>query len=304
MKTKVWLIIAASFVLLGCILFAGVMTMLKWDFTKLSTVEYENNTYVVTEAFNSISIDTKTADIVFALSDDGKSRVECYEEEKAKHSVTVEDGTLTIELIDERSAYDFIGNVGLNLDTPKVTVYLPKTEYVSLVVKESTGDIEIPEDFIFEDINISSSTGDVKLFSSASGLIKIKTSTGNVNVENVSANKLDLKLSTGKVRLTNVECESIVSSASTGDILLNRVIATERISIKRSTGDVKFENSDAKEIFIETDTGNVIGNLLTEKVFVAKSDTGKTDVPKTVTGGRCEITTDTGNIKIECGVIH
>ena len=41
--TKIWLIIAASFVLIGCIIFGGVMTMLKWDFTKLSTDKYETN---------------------------------------------------------------------------------------------------------------------------------------------------------------------------------------------------------------------------------------------------------------------
>ena len=56
---------------------------------------------------------------------------------------------------------------------------------------------------------------------------------------------------------------------------------------------------DAAEIFVETDTGDVKGSLLSEKVFIPKSDTGDIKVPKTVTGGRCEITTDTGDIKIE-----
>ena len=71
--------------------------------------------------------------------------------------------------------------------------------------------------------------------------------------------------------------------------------------IKRSTGDIRFDNSDATEIFVETDTGNVTGSLLTDKVFITQTDTGNVNVPKTVTGGRCEITTDTGNIKIIVG---
>lgn len=88
--TKIWLITAASLVLLGCILFVGVMTALKWDFSKLSTVKYETNTHEISESFGDISLTTDTADIMFALSGDGKCRVECYEGKNAKHSASVQ----------------------------------------------------------------------------------------------------------------------------------------------------------------------------------------------------------------------
>ncbi len=45
--------------------------------------------------------------------------------------------------------------------------------------------------------------------------------------------------------------------------------------------------------------GDVKGTLLSEKAFFAESDTGDIDVPKTNVGGRCEITTDTGDIQIQ-----
>ena len=98
--TKVWLTIAGVLVLVGCIIFAGVMTMLKWDFTKLSTVKYETNVYEIAEAFRDISITTDTADVRFVPSGDGKCTVECYEAENAKHSVAVENGTLTLKIND------------------------------------------------------------------------------------------------------------------------------------------------------------------------------------------------------------
>ena len=318
-RTKVWLIIAASLVLIGCILFAGLMTTLKWDFMKLATVKYETNTYEIGEAFDGISMNTNTADIEFMLSDDENCRVECHEEANAKHSVTVEDGTLTVELIDERSVYGFAGYIGLNFGSPKITVYLPKTEYTSLLIDESTGDIEISKDFNFSNIDISLSTGDVNFNASASETIKIKTSTGNIRVENITAGALDLSVSTGKVTvsgvtcegdvtigvstgktyLTDIACKSIISSGRTGDIYLNDVIATEKFSIERSTGDVKFDGSDASEIFVETSTGDVKGSLLTDKVFIVKTGTGYIDVPKSVDGGRCEITTKTGDIVLK-----
>ena len=288
----------------------------KWDFSKLSTGKYETNTYEISEEFSNLSMNTDTADIIFALSDDGKCRVECYEEEKAKHSVAVQENTLVIKMIDERTWYDYIG---INFGSPKITVYLPKAEYASLFIKESTGDIEIPKNFKFEGVDISSSTGDVNFFASASKLIKIRTSTGNVCVENTSAGTLDLSASTGRItvsnvicggdaninvstgrtNLNNIECKNLTSSGDTGDISLNHVIAAEKFSIKRSTGDVRFDGSDAAEILVETDTGDVTGTFLSEKIFFVETDTGSVDVPESITGGRCEITTDTGDIELD-----
>ncbi len=77
------------------------------------------------------------------------------------------------------------------------------------------------------------------------------------------------------------------------------MIAGEQFSIDRSTGDVRFDRCDAPELLIKTDTGDVRGSLLSEKVFITQTDTGRVNVPKTVTGGTCQITTNTGDIKIE-----
>lgn len=313
--TKVWLIIAGFLVVVGCIIFGGVMSMLKWDFTKLSTVKYETNTYEINEVFNEISMNTDTADIIFALSDDGKCRVECYEQENAKHSVSVEDDVLVVKINNRKSWYDYIG---LCFSSPKITIYLPKTEYNALSIDGSTGNVEIPKYYSFENVDISLSTGDVDFCAATSGSIKIKTSTGNICVENISTGLLDLSVSTGKVtvsgvtcegnitvdvstgkaNLTDIACKNVISSGSTGNITLSNVIATEKFSIKRSTGNVKFNSCDAAEIYVKTSTGDVTGSLLSDKVFITDTDTGSVDVPKTATGDRCEINTDTGDIEI------
>ena len=315
-KTKIWLVIATALVVVGCVIFGGVMTMLQWDFTKLSTVKYETNDYEIDENYKNISIVTDTADIVFMPSQNSKSSIVCHEQKNVKHSVTVKDDTLVISVVDTRKWYEYIG---INIGTPKITVYLPNAEYEKLFIKESTGNVEIPNNFRFESMDISTSTGDVKNDASASESIKIKTSTGNIRVENISAEALDLSVSTGeitvcdvtcqgdvkihvstgKTKLTDIACKNLTSSGNTGDISLKNVIATEKFSLERSTGDVKFDGCDAAEISVKTDTGDVTGTLLSEKVFLAETDTGRVEVPKTATGGRCEITTDTGDIRIK-----
>lgn len=60
-----------------------------------------------------------------------------------------------------------------------------------------------------------------------------------------------------------------------------------------------FDGSDAAEIYVRTSTGSVKGTLLSEKVFITETSTGSVSVPKTVTGGKCEIRTSTGDIQIE-----
>ncbi len=314
-RTKIWLIAAASLVTIGAIIFAAAMTAYHWDFSRLSTDHFETNTYEINEEFSDIKLNTETADILFAVSDDNTGRVVCYEAEKMKHSVSVQDGTLTVSVVDDREWYE---RIGISFHSPKVTVYLPKTEYVSLVIKESTGDITLPKDFTFGSMDLSLSTGHVDSLASSLGLVRIETSTGDIHLQNLSAGELDLIVSTGHVdvqsvscegnvgvcvstgdtRLTDISCNSINSDGSTGNITLKNVVTKEMISIERSTGDVRLEGCDAGELDIHTDTGSVTGSLLSSKVFIVHSDTGKIDVPETTSGGKCKITTDTGDIQI------
>lgn len=317
-KTKIWLIMAFSLIFIGAVIFTGVMTMLKWDFTKLSTVKYETNNHEINDSFNDISINSKTADIEFILSDEEKCRVVCYEEKNLSHTVAVQDNTLIIEVVDAKKWYE---HIGINLGTSKITVYVPQGEYGALSIKSSTGDIEIPKEFTFDSIDISASTGDVNCNASTVSNMKIKLSTGNINIQDITAGsinfttstgginmksvdcsgKIETKVSTGKTNLTDVKCESLISTGNTGDIKLTNVIAAKDFNIKRSTGDIRFVACDAGEILITTDTGDVSGTLLTDKVFICRADTGDIDVPKTADGGKCEITTDTGDIEIKVG---
>lgn len=313
--TIFWLILAAVLIIVGLILFTVVMQGFRWDFAKLSTQSFETNTHEITEVFHNIKINTSTADIVFVLSDNEKCQAECFEEENAKHTVSVQGDTLVIQVTDRKAWYDYIG---IHLHTPRITVTLPREDFAALYVKGSTGRVTLPKDFRFEAADISLSTGSVAYCAATSGLTKIHTTTGSIHVENTSPGALELSASTGKITvtdvacagdahirvttgktaLTNVTCRNLTADGSTGDILLAHVIATEKLCIDRSTGDVRFEGADAGELFVKTDTGKVTGSLLTGKTFITDTDTGKISVPESVAGGKCEIRTDTGNIQI------
>ncbi|MBE5820087.1 MAG: DUF4097 domain-containing protein [Clostridiales bacterium] len=314
-KTKLWIIIPSFLILISCIIFCVVMNKLNWDFTKLSTNIFETNKYEINDEFKDIKIKTNTADIEFILSENLNNLVVCNEQKNVNHSVEVKDNTLVIEVVDTRKWYEYIG---INFNTPKITIYLPKSEYGELLIRTSTGDVKIPKDFKFSSIDILVDTGDIINYAPVYENVKVKTSTGDIYVENIIASMLELStstgqidivdvicsedieinVSTGKTNIVNSNCKNLLSSGSTGDIFMKKVIATEKFSIERGTGDVNFENCDASDIFIETDTGDVVGSLLTDKVVFAETGTGRIDVPKVIADEKCEIITDTGDIKI------
>jgi DUF4097 and DUF4098 domain-containing protein YvlB len=295
-STKTWLITAAALLLGGCLIFAGVMTMLAWNFSELSTDQFETSHHEVKEDFRSISIVTDTADMELIASEELKCEVVCHEQKNGKHSVSVRDGVLIIEVKDTRKWYDHIGIEFI--DARKITIYLPDGEYGALAVKGTTGGAKIASDFAFESIAVSFTTGSIKSYSSASGAVKLKTTTGGISIENCYVGSVDVSVSTGSLNAEDLACKSFTANGSTGDIKLKNVIAEEKLSLKGSTGSIKLDSCDASEIFIKTGTGSVTGTLISNKTFIARSNTGAVSIPKDTVGGKCEITTNTGNIKI------
>lgn len=141
-----------------------------------------------------------------------------------------------------------------------VRLYLPAEEYQSLEIHQDTGDIHMPEGFSFGQGTVSTTTGDVVWSAPVSGDLSI--------------------------------------TVDTGDIKMKHAVVDGKLTVRTDTGDVVFDRSDAAELFVQTDTGDVSGTLLSDKIFFARTDTGDVDVPKSVTGGLCEIITDTGDIEL------
>ncbi len=314
-STKIWLFIGTILIITGTTVFLTAMSVNKWNFNLLNTDKYVTNTYEFNDDFNNFSLQTDTADITFIESEDSICKVICYEPVNAKHIVSINDDSLTINVNDQRRWYNYIG---ISWSSPSITIYLPKTEYASLSVKTDTGKIEIPQNFKFSDADITATTGNVIFDASVSNDIKIKTSTGSIRTKNLTANALTLTattgnifmdsikcssdiildISTGKTTVENVSCNNFTSDGSTGNFSADNLISTGNIHIERSTGNIKLNKSDASELFLKTSTGNVSGTLLSEKTFITKTSTGNISVPKSSTGGKCEIKTSTGNIKI------
>lgn len=314
-KTKITLAVGAVLTILGAALFAITMAILGWNFYKLETQKLQTKEYEITDAFINVAFDTDTADLVFLPSQTEKCTVVCREYENAPHAVRVENQTLTVVAEDNGGIKNFIG---ISFRLPKITVYLPQAAYGSLSATLSTGDVTVDKALSFQSITVKASTGNVKCYATAIKQVKISlttgdvllsgmttekaelsTSTGTITMNNVACTELTLSASTGDAFLTAVTCETLHGKATTGDITLTDVIASQKITLIRNTGDVKFVRADAKELYVKTSTGDVKGSLCSGKTFFVQTNTGKKRLPQGVTGGRCDVITDTGDIILE-----
>lgn len=256
------------------------------------------NTYEISEDFENLYIDAEKDDISFVVSEDGKCKVVCKDYESMTHSAKVNNNKLEIIIKDKNS-----GNVSSSLSQiPKTTVYLPKSSYLSLTLKGTSGDVEIPKDFNFDNTDIFLSSGDIQIKSLlCKGDIKIEVSSGNVLLDNISCNTLFAKCSSGDIRLKDVKCTKLETSGYSGNLTMEDVYATELFNISRSSGKIKFDECDAKTLNIKTSSGRVSGSLLSGKTFITETSSGYVNIPKTDFGGKCTIVTGSGdiNIKIE-----
>ena len=324
--------------LLGLILIcAGMLTFgiatvaCRADFAQLWMDDSTTVTQDVEEDFSNISVITEGSDIVFVYSEDGTCRVVSNETEKLKHRVTVTDGTLLVEDVDEREWYDYF----LNFASTSVTVYLPKVDYSSVNIDCSSADVEIGAGFSFGELIVDGSTADVSLRSSSFaaldielttgdvslseltvGGVQITVTTGDVDFESVeSSGDIFVGVSTGEVKIKDTVCKSLTTTGGTGDLRLVRTEVEEvffakrstgevtvesgicgRIEITVSTGDVTLNASDAEYIEITATTADVSGSLLTPKKIVVKTGTGSVRVPNEDSENICKITTGTGDV--------
>lgn len=317
MKVKliITIVVAAALIFIGIAVAACGFAMSGFDIKKLTTDPEVTNYMTIDQDFNSIIIDATTADLKILPSTDGQCKIDLVERENLYFMPSVENGILTINEIDDRKWYEYIGIGWSNMS---ITLYLPKEQYDSLTVELTTGRAQIDSGLEFGKVDVKATTGNVKCEAKVTESLEIKCTTGLIYASDAKVDTIRLKASTGSIELCNSSCRGLEIETTTGSIKLSEVsgtgdfdieattgkinlsdVVTEGdLTIEADTGDVIFKRCDAANLSITTDTGDVEGSLLSSKVFFYETDTGDVDLPRTDEGGKCNIETDTGDITI------
>lgn len=251
------------------------------------------STYNINVEYNEIIIDSEVYDINIHLSNENK--IIYKSNKKIYFDIEVVDEKLKLKQIDERKFYDKF----FDFNKLYVDIYLTKDTIKLLEIENNTGDVWCEKGFVFENVLINNSTGDIKLESNIQNDLEVTCSTGDIKLKNINIlGNTILKTNTGDIYFHNVNCGSLEVKVKTGDTHLVDTIVKNDFTLNGRTGNVILESFDASNINIKVTTGNIQGTLLSSKFFIAKSDTGPVIVPETREGGECRLITDTGKIII------
>lgn len=165
-------------------------------------------------------------------------------------------------------------------------------------------------------ITAGSTSGDVTLFSIAAESLSVNATSGNLFLTDVLCGELTTGNTSGDTVLTNVNAGSMKSESVSGEIKLTqcdgktlktRTTSGDTVlsdvnagSMEGSSvsGEIELTQCDAETLKFKTSSGDVFGTLLSDKIFATNTSSGSIHVPNTTTGGICEITTVSGDVRI------
>lgn len=205
------------------------------------------------------------------------------------------------EVMNSSGRINFMADVdgALKVENTSGGIYVGENKVGSLSVKGTSGSIEVMSVVATGDVEINGSSGGIGVSKVECGNLSSANSSGSLRLsEIVATGDVNVKGTSGGVHLEEVECANIKGSNSSGRITCTEVIATGDMNLENSSGGIALEACDAESLKLSATSGSIRGTLLTEKIFQADATSGNVDVPKTTSGGVCEVTTTSGSIHL------
>ncbi len=279
---KIAIIVAVCMIVVGFISAFTSLASVGFDVAKVDMVEWKTNTYEIEEAFENISIDGLEAKVSLVPSTDGACKVVCTENEHIYDDVKVENDTLFIKRISDNK-WSF--NFGVSLEEVKITVYLPKTEYKKLVLNNTSGRLDVPTDFTFEEAKVANSSGKISFKADVTGALSVENtsggidvgenqvgsltvagSSGGIQVASVSVeNDIQASSTSGGIHISDVECKNIVAKGSSGSIRLSSIAAKENLNVNATSGSIQLSDVEC----VNVTGGNSSGSIKCNNVIAA-----------------------------------
>lgn len=255
---------------------------------------------------NKISLEFKTSDLNVFFTEDTQIRVVQYSykdvNEDELFQVNKTGSHITIsENMKPRFRFFYFGF----MDGIVYDVYIPKEYEGSLNIKAVSGDVEVEESLKFEDLTISSTSGDIKMGNVEAKNITIETISGDIKLQQLENETLKLKTVSGDIFVESAK-EKIEGKTTSGNIEIQKIEGN--VELSSVSGDIKSEDfkimGDSR---VKTTSGNVKMYLNKDSncEIQTKSVSGNVTLPnrRNVMGQEpyveLDVETVSGNIRLE-----
>ena len=282
----------------------------------ISKKQYRTITHERMAGFESLVINAKDSDIIIAKSEDDTCRVVVCERKNAPHVVKRTDEKLSIDICDNRKWYQRIFSFKKE---GEIKIFLPKNQYNALSINLASGYVEVPSEISFANAEINIQSGVANLGTTVSGEMKLDIKSGDISIHQAKIGELNASVEKGNIILseskifgalnTNVDSGSTQfndisaskadMSIENGPINMTGFVVEESLHINGKNSNVTFDGCDADELFVNISKGKVAGNLLSDKMFITNIKLGRTNVPSSIDGGRCQIGIGIGSIDLK-----
>lgn len=229
---------------------------------------------------SKLKLEFKSSDLNVFFTEESDIRVVqySYKELREDQLFSVDKSSSSVEISENRkSQIHMFFYIGF-MEQIAYDVYIPKTYEKDLEIKSVSGDIEVNESLKFEDLTISSTSGDIKM-------------------GNIEAKDIEIETISGDIKLQELQSDNLKLKTVSGDILAES--ATGKIEAKTTSG-----NIEVKEIKGEVEFTSVSGNIKSEDFKITGDSRVKTtsgDVKMYLNQeSNCEIGTKTtsGNVTL------
>ncbi|MBQ3795959.1 MAG: DUF4097 family beta strand repeat protein [Butyrivibrio sp.] len=296
-EKKIAIIIAAIMVIGGLSMAISAVLSVGGNFRNMfGTVEYQEQTKEITEAFDDIDIDVKDQDLYIKKSTDKRAYFICSESKNIKYNVSVSGKTLKIEEKSENKLWHF--SFG-DMDSHPAQLYLPEDKYNNLKAHVGSGDMYLQESFELGNVDLKVGSGNIYLDKVIADAVNLKTGSGQIWFTGSQTVSTSIHSGSGDLTAQDIACKKGFSvDTGSGKLFLSNVTSTESFYAKASSGDIFLESCDSIKMELRSGSGDITGSIKTAKTFDAHAGSGDVRVPTDGNGGNCLIKTGSGDIEI------
>ncbi len=290
---KITIIAACSLIGLGVILAGAAVAV---NGTQLfHRPDASLNTISIEKDFENIDIDSVECDVQFVKSENDECKIESIDEKSIVTEAEVRDNTLYIHRVDKRKWYEGIG-VYFGYQTPRITVFLPESEYEKLSILSASGDTRINSDFSFESANVRSSSGDIEFLADVLKNAEIKSTSGEISV-NTEAESLTIASTSGNISAEG-KANTVTVSSTSGDVWCYRINAEGEFNAKTTSGDVMVRDSKAAEAYIQSTSGDVSIEKISADKLSFKTTSGDIELEEVYAENMLSASAVSGDIEL------
>lgn len=239
----------------------GVIALTKeHGFQILDNMDRYNHKDMSMDAFNSICIDTKTADVNVVASKDGKYGVDIsLIGDESTVQLVNEGGVLTIK--DTASELGFMINLSpwtTSFDNT-ITIYVPTDVYLDRIeITCNAGDIDIQKIKGAKQLSIVGDLGDIDVNKGTFETVNIEVNAGDVTMDNIEiSSSLEADMDMGDFEIIGHITGDVYVETNMGDIdmKIGESLSDYRYDISMNVGDIEAFGQE-REGF----DGNISGN--------------------------------------------